>query len=69
MGRKKSPQQGTIKCDKRTVTCNVGTVQCEDGTVKCDVLVTWYSRLSTSEYRTSKKKGVYSRITHILESN
>ena len=30
--------------------------QYEDGTIKCDVLVTGYSRLPTSGYRTQKKK-------------
>ena len=44
------------KCDKRIVKCDIGIAQCEDGIVKCDVLVTWYSRLLTSEYCTKKKK-------------
>ena len=48
--------KGTTKCDKRTIICNVGTAQCDDRIVKCDVLVTWYSRLPTSEYRTHIKK-------------
>ena len=34
----------------------VSTIQCEDGTIKCDVLVTWYSKLSISGYRTPKKR-------------
>ena len=44
--------------DKSTVIYDVSTTQCEDGTIKCDVLLTWYSRLSTSGYCTSQKKGV-----------
>ena len=43
----------TTECDKNTVTCDVSTTH---GTIKCDVLVTWYSRLLTSGYRTPKKK-------------
>ena len=53
-----------IECDKSTITYDVSTTQCEDGTIKCDVLVTWYSKLSTSGYHTPKKKGYY-KITHI----
>ena len=49
--------KGTTVCDKSTVTYDVSTTQCEDSTIKCDVLVTWYSKLSTSGYRTPKKKG------------
>ena len=49
-------------CDKSTVTCDVSTTQCEDGTIKYDVLVTWYSKLPTSGYRTPKKKDGYARI-------
>ena len=42
---------------------NVKTAQYDDEIIKCDVLETWYSKLLISGYR--KKKGVYSRITHI----
>ena len=59
--RKKNKE--TIKCDKSTMTCDVSTTQCDDGTIKCDVLITWYSRLPTSGYRTPKKKEGYARIT------
>ena len=47
---------GIIKCDKRIVTCDVETAQYDDEIVKCENLVTWYSRLPTSGYRTPKKK-------------
>ena len=49
--------KGTTKCDKRIVTYDVGITKCED-------LVTWYSRLPTSRYRTPLKRG-HGRITHI----
>ena len=49
--------KSTITCDVSTTQCDVSTTQCEDGTIKYDVLVTWYSKLPTSRYRT-KKKGV-----------
>ena len=58
--RKKN--EGTTKCEKRTVICDIRTTQYEDETIKCDVLIIWYSRLSTSGYRTPQKMG-YSRIT------
>ena len=48
---------GTTKCDKSTVTCDVSITQYEDGAFKCDVLVTWYSKLPISGYRTLKKGG------------
>ena len=48
--------KGITKCDKRTITCDIGTTQCENETIKCEDLVTWYSRLPTSGYRTKKKK-------------
>ena len=54
--------KGTTKCGKKTVTYDVEIAQCEDETIKCDVLVTWYSRLSTSGYHPPQKMG-YSRIT------
>ena len=54
--------KGTTECDKSTVTCDVSITQCEDGNIKCVVLVTWYSRLPTSEYCT-QKKGEYGKIT------
>ena len=41
----------TAECDKSIVTCNISIVQCEDSTIKCNVLVTWYNKLCTSEYR------------------
>ena len=44
--------KGTTECDKSTVTCDVGTALCENGIIKCNGLVTWYSRLPTSVYRT-----------------
>ena len=47
----------TTEYDKSTVTCDVSITQYEDGTIKCNVLVTWYSRLSTSGYCTPSKKG------------
>ena len=47
----------TAEYNKSTIIFDVSTTQCEDGTIKCDVLVTWYSKLSTSGYRTPKKKG------------
>ena len=50
MRKKKS--KGTAQCEKITVTYNVGIAQCEDETIKCEKKVIWYSRLSTSEYRT-----------------
>ena len=58
--RKKN--KGTTKCGKKTVTYDIEIAQCEDETIKCDVLVTWYSRLSTSGYCTPQKMR-YSRIT------
>ena len=54
--------KGTTKCDKKTVTYDVEIAQYEDETIKYDVLVTWYSRLSASGYRTPQKLG-YSRIS------
>ena len=56
--------KGTTKCDKRIVTYDVGITKCEDETIKCEDLVTWYSRLPTSRYRTPLKRG-HGRITHI----
>ena len=55
--------KGTTKCEKRTVTCDVGTAQCEDKTVEYEKKVTWYSRLSTSGYRTPPFFLGYRRIT------
>ena len=49
--------KGTTECDKSTVTCDIGTALCENGIIKCNGLVIWYSRLSTSVYRTPIKKG------------
>ena len=54
--------KGTTKCDKRIVTCDVGITKCKDETIKCEDLITWYSRLPTNRYRTSKKKRGYRRI-------
>jgi len=41
---------------KKTVTCNVEITQCEDRTIKCEDLVTWYSKLHTSESHIPKKR-------------
>ena len=49
--------KGTTECDKNIVICDISTTQCDDGTIKCDVLVTWYSKLPASGYRTQKKRG------------
>ena len=53
MGKKK--KKGTTKYDKRIVTCDVGPGQYKDETIKCEDLITWYSRLPISGYRTLKK--------------
>ena len=47
--------KGITECDKSTITCDVSITQCEDSTIKFNVLVTWYTRLPTNEYRTQKK--------------
>ena len=40
--------KGTIECEKSTITCDINITQCEDEIVKCNVLIIWYSRMSTS---------------------